>query len=83
MKRPDDSAPDSETGVKPAILDRLGDVRGADRRLPGEVGDGARDAQHTVIRPCGEHEPRQRVAKELVALLVGLAEAVDFARSQQ
>src|SRR5262249_58631225 len=71
-----------ETAIEPPVLDRLGDVLRADGRGAGEVRYGTGNAQHALIGPRREQQPRERVAQQLVAVAVCGAVAIDLARAE-
>src|SRR5262245_4268691 len=68
--------------VEAAVLDRLGDVGGADVRLAGEVGDRACHAQDARVRACREAEPLARELEEAATRRSETAGAPDLAPAE-
>jgi hypothetical protein len=66
--------------VERAILNRLGDVRRADRFDTGEIGDGARNLEDAGIGTRREAELRHGAFDERGAGRVGTGECVEFLR---
>ena len=66
--RPGAKDPRESQPLEPPIADRLGDVRGAHRRVAGEIGDRARHLEHPVIGARRQRQPRHRLRQQCRAL---------------
>ncbi len=61
------------SAVQAAVLDGLGDVGGEDRAPLGEIGNGARDLQDSVIRPGREAQLVHRKLDEPFGIRINRA----------
>ncbi len=67
--------------IEHAIIHRFADVAGLDLRRVVEVGDGARDAQHLVVRAGGKAKLVDARFQEVEAVVAEFAVLADFARA--
>ena len=58
-------------------------MRGTDRGVASQIGDGAGHTQHAVIGARRKQQARQGVAQQLIAFFVGGTQPVDFARAEE
>src|SRR5215472_9282684 len=68
--------------VEAAVLDRLGDMGGADVGFAGEVGDRACHAQDARVRACREAEALARQLEQATARRFETAGAPDLAPAE-
>ncbi len=64
-------------------MDGLGHMDGAHGVAPVEIGDRPRDAEHLAVRSRGEPEPLDRLHEQGLSRLIGLANALQVARSER